>query len=986
MKLDLILSQPIPVTSRLTDYFSAPKSDSMKYSIDEVGRMTQGLIDAFTQEGIKGFEKDRNIVRLHEKLLAAPERDRLRLVRELKDAKAKIYIERHDFMQMVSDFQGVCGAVAAFARPEVANQIQVVSSHFVNIGVQVAGLVGYGPLASAGAVTPIGFGSAILTAVGQISSLFAKKSGVTFERATLEAIAVLSQQIHQLREEMHSRFDDVQFQMFLMNSDIMIQFGLLHQEVGHIAQKLEHIHAAMASNHRQLEHTLSSIGQSITDLEREFTDSETRREVKKLSKLINPVLYSISGHYMTHGEFTKLSDELLAAVHSTLKQKELAGALVNLADGVIAKWQPMERSGHWVNYHINSVLAYAAATMGYRLEQAVNNPILLCYVTLALILINRRRYVASQEPFASRVSTHEVEAIETVVAEIRATQEALIPLREPRLYAVLLQQTRASVQDFQQAYEKALKIFQTTKAAELDLTTDQARTRQQATDIQRFNSQGIEPNWKGGAYRYEWFRAESKVSDGSWSRTCVPSLNSGMGEPTAGKSLSARNGYVKTIKEEFQANTRKYESLGASIIYPAEGFQGKLLPITPILVKQIFSTLPKDIQHAIELNKLQLKFQYFTKGNTEFHLQLLIENRVCYSVCLPYKMPIYTPGESEWLFWVGGTRPTGGVYCSKFGSGSHKKCTWDDQIWLPNVSQQAGYIEKFEPVSTNPMSPAPRNQAKREDIDALNILANQHIKEIYRVLREQFNESVRHQVESDHKSTLGKAVTAFDANIKKLKALLALAFPDVYSHPHDLYRLIHGSAAPLSRQDCLHYLENNPSSHGLELFEKLNEFVSVLVRHLVPLITSLKTTASNQLLDVALKELQDWLDEYKLTAVLHNEVAPLPRGMQESDALRARDLHIARLEAKLTAVGRTVNDLPSAMAETFMGQARAHLTTIVDEHPHLMGDDTAANAPSDSIARMIVGSGGPVFRMPGGNATGRTLPAPGGGTPTYKPF
>ncbi len=974
MIIDLISSQSATKRAALDSLFSAPKGDTSRYSIDEVGKMTQGLIDAFTQESISGFEREKAIVKLHEQLQSATGIDRFRILSELKNAKAQVYIQRNDFMRMVSDFQGVCGAVAAFASPEVANQVHVISSHFINIGTQVAGLAGYGPLAAEGAVTPVGFGSAILTAIGQVSSLFRKQKGITFERATMEAIAVLSQQIHQLREEMHRRFDEIQFQLFMMNSDIMIQFGLLHQEAGQIAEKLEHIHRGMASNHSQLQHTLSSINQSITDLAREFTDSETQREVRKLSELINPVLYNISAGYMTYEEFSKLSNQLLAAIHISTKQKELAGSLINLPDGEIAKWQPVKHSGLWVNYQINSIRAYAAATMGHRLEAAMSNPILLCYASMALILINRRRYSTSADPLALHISKTEMQKINEVVAEFSAVQEALIPLREPKLYIALLGQIKTSALLFQQAYEKVLATFQTQKSEGFELATRQAQTKQQAHDIQEFNSQKIEPNWKGGEYRYEWFRAESRVSDGSFSNTCVPSLNSGMGTSTAGQSISARDKYVKTIEDEFQASTKKYERLGANVMYPAPGCPGKLLPITPELIARILKTLSKDVQHAVELNKLQLKFEYFTKDNTEFHLQLWIEDRLCYSVCLPYQMPIYTPGESEWLFWVGGTRPIGGVDTVQFGGGSHKRCSWVNQIYIPKTSKEKGCIDTFSPDMGD-------NRAKRVDIDAINTLANQFVTETYKMLREEFNESVRQQFESDHKSALGKAIVAFDANFKRLKALLALAFPDVYSQPHDLYRLVHGSNLPLSRHDWLDYLANNPSLLGNELFMDLKRFISLLETRLPPLVTSLRSTASNQLLGAALNELQDLLDEYRPTAVDRNEVVPVPRGMQEHDVRRADALRIAQLEATLTAYSRTVNGLPPHMAQTFNDETLRNLTTIVEEHPHLMG----AAATPNSFARMISGSGGPVFSTPSDDATRRSLPSLGDCTQTFKP-
>jgi len=940
MKFNLLASQPVVPTPDFSRMFQTQKPIPEKYTLQQVGEMTQGLLDAFTHEAaIKTGERTRAI--------------------ELRNANAKAFLERNNFMSMVRDFQGAAGAVAAFASPEKANQINVISTHFVNIGVQVAGLAGYGPLAGEDAVTPIGFGSAIMTAIGQISSLFRKQSGVTFERAVMDAIGVLSQQIHQLREEMHRRFDDIQFQLFMMNSDIIIQFSLLHKEVGHIDQKLDQIHAAIVSNHSQLQFTLSSISQSISDLGRDFADRTTRDEVSKLTDLISPVLYNINDGYMTDEEFSKLSGQLLAAIGTNIKRQDLAGALSNLPDGEIAKWRPIKHSVQWASYQVNAVRAYAAAITRSPLEREVGNPLLLCYTTLTLILINRGRYSTSSDELALHISKAELEKIAEVFAEINTLKESLIPLRAPDLYATLLRQIKTSVGDFKKAYEEAIRAFETKKEGEFQLATEQAKTKQQVIDIQRFNAQEIEPGCQGP----NWFVSRRHV--------CGEGYNP---NPTAADdSLQARTTHVKTIKEDMVAHAKKYQAHNAQIIYPAEGYQGPLLPITLNVVERIIKKLPKKTQHALELNKLQLQFRYFTKDNREFHLQALIDGHVCYEVNLPYEMPLYQPGESEWSFWVGGLSPTGEVLEHGIRKGvlQPKKKTYDywDNVFKPTLKTREGYLECFKPEEQP-------NIASRLEIDAIETKANAHNTTVYQTLREQFNESVRPQVESDYKSKLGKAITAFDANFKRLKALLALAFPDAHTPSHVLYRLIYENDIPLSRQDFLIYLEENPSKLGNELFVKLEAFILELERHLPSLVDSLRSTASHQLLDTVLTELENLITEYRPSAAESNQMAPRRRGMQAHDDLRDKDRQIAQLTATLRAVSRTVNGLPAELAEAFKDETLGHLADIVSDHPHLMGNE-ATRAPA-LVAQLIATSGGsPVFGAHRNGAARPSLPAPG---------
>lgn len=939
MKFNLLASQPAAPSPDFSHLFQTQKPIPPKYTLQQVGEMTQGLLEAFTHEATtRGYERTRAI--------------------ELKNAKAKEFLERNNFMSMVHDFQGVAGAVAAFASPERANQINIISSHFVNIGIQVAGLAGYGPLAGEGGVTPIGFGSTILTAIGQISSLFRKQSGVTFESAVMDAIGVLSQQINQLRDEMHRRFDDVQFQLFMMNSDIIIQFSLLHKEVGHLDQKLDQIHAAIVSNHSQLQHTLSSISQSISDLGKDFADRTTRDEVSKLTDLISPVLYNINDGHMTDEEFSKLSGQLLAAIGTNIKRQDLAGALSNLPDGEIVKWRPIKHSVQWASYQVNAVRAYAAATTRSPLGREVGNPLLLCYATLTLILINRGRYSTSSDELAQHISKVELEKIAEVITEINTLKESLIPLRAPDLYAALLRQIKISVGDFKKAYEEAINAFETKKEGEFQLDTEKAKTKQQLIDIQRFNAQEIEPGCQGP----NWFVSRRHV--------CGEGYES---NPTAyTDSLQARTTYVKTIKDDMAAHAKKYQAQNAQIIYPAEGYQGPLLPLSLEIVERIIKRLPNKTQHALELNTLQLQFRYFTKDNREFHLQALIDGHVCYEVNLPYEMPLYQPG-AEWLFWVGGLSPTGEVVEHGIRQGvlqpKKKKYDYWDNVFKPTLKTREGYLERFKPEEQP-------NIASRLEIDAIETKANAHNIAVYQTLREQFNASVQPQVESDCKSKLGKAITAFDANFKRLKALLALAFPDTHSPSHVLYRLIYENNIALSRQDFLLYLEENPSQLGNELFGKLEKFILELERHLPSLVDSLRSTASHQLLDSVLAELEHLIDEYRPSAVECNQIAPRRRGVQTHDALREKDLEIAQLKAKLTAVSRTVNGLPTDLGKAFKEETLGHLEDIVNEHPHLMGNE-AMRAPVSTAQRIATSGGSPVFGVHRDGASSRlSLPAP----------
>ena len=480
---------------------------------------------------------------------------------------------------------------------------------------------------------------------------------------------------------MHRRFDDIQFKLFMVNGDIMIQFGLLHKKIDQIDTQLAQIRVALGSNYNQLQYTLGSISQSVSHLGRQVLDQETRRATKSLTDIIDPILYNINNGYMTDTEFSKLSSQLLAAIHRGVQQKEVAGNLANLSDSEVVKWQPTRDSVQWANYQINSVRAYAAAEMRRPVGKEVGNPLLLTYMTLALLLINRRRYSTSFDPLALHVSITEMDAIKKVVIEVDEANKALVPLQDPGLYLTLFRSIKTSAQAFGNAYEDEIKAFQTNKGSELDLDTSKARTHQQVIDVERFDAQKIEPGYQGP----NWF----------WSRrdVCGEGYNS---NPTASTdSENARITHVQAIKNDMVAYAQKYKAQKAQIIYPAEGYEGPLLPITLNIVESIIKQLPNKTKHALELNTLQLQFRYFTQDNREFHLQACVDSDVCYEVNLSYKMPLYNPGETEWSFWVGGLSPTGEVieHVIRQGQLRPKKKTYDywDKVFKPTLKKCEGY-------------------------------------------------------------------------------------------------------------------------------------------------------------------------------------------------------------------------------------------------------------------------------------------------------
>ncbi|MCB0189645.1 MAG: hypothetical protein KDE31_35485, partial [Caldilineaceae bacterium] len=138
-------------------------------------------------------------------------------------------------------------ALAKFVRrydPELGDRISVVGNSAVKIAESVLQIgLGVAQLAS-GSVSVIGViggVSSIVTGVSGLASVFKNKNGGStppIEEIILQEIRKLQQQVTQLREEMHERFDRIDRTLNLIMDTLVIRFDQIDQNVADLQRQL----------------------------------------------------------------------------------------------------------------------------------------------------------------------------------------------------------------------------------------------------------------------------------------------------------------------------------------------------------------------------------------------------------------------------------------------------------------------------------------------------------------------------------------------------------------------------------------------------------------------------------------------------------------------------------------------------------------------------------------------------------------------------
>lgn len=783
----------------------------------------------------------------------------------------KTHEEQVKFDRNVKDLHSIGRGASAIASltgdPRLSQQIAVVTEHSVNVGFQIAGLLEFESLAAAGAVTPIGLGAALLSAAAAISEVFSRQED-PIQTMMIQIITQLSNQHQEILRKLDSLGIDLKLQIGEIGLKIVTGFAILGQKADNIQEKLNLIHKQAVSNSTQTKHTLNSVSKSLDTLKGMVTSQAANDVIAAISRPVNRIVYNGAGGYISSDVIRELVPELLTSVKLTSKRGEVAG-VGSVPDPLpMSQWITSNQNAGFADYHINELLAIAKNLLPEArfTEMSLSNPSLWAYSVLALLILYRKEYSPNPE-HRNRITGQELKNVEDVVHEGQAIQESLKQLRNPKLYAALLENLERSLNHFEALYQEDYSAFVTEQTALLQSDTHQTKTKISEAQTNELKYQSIEVN---GLY-HNWFLGISTFRGNGTQGYC--SLTNGSSDSgykvAAGALLDT---FLKTQLAQITEQTALYLGRYGFIISPEPRFNGPSLPITKELANKIENVLPLAIREALNSNLGNLYFRYNIQGN-EFHLMTYFEDKLCHRLVVPYEPLFYENHEAIWWYWVGGKIPIDSS-CNRAyaftGVGSTGKHFYDYTIDRPIVTIRESALTRISAEELEQDSLLAFDRRLKE----ANELGEERVGQKRKALRQQYNQEVCTHFKSDLDSPFGQAITAYFAAFKCLKSFLALCLHDEFEKTgSDLNQLLNTLDLPGSREEMVNYLQKNEKLSGLEIFEPAKAFFEIVKTHL-PAILMQERPSYYAMVERVTEECMEFVRVYFPTKVAVNPVMP----------------------------------------------------------------------------------------------------------------
>ncbi len=521
--------------------------------------------------------------------------------------------------------------------------------------------------------------------------------------------------------------------------------------------------------------------------------------------------------------------ELLTFIKKTNKCSSMMGSNTVPDNDTLLQWTGSSQSAIWADFHVNELRLLAATRLppGSVRQDPIGNPYLWAYATSALLLHYRKEFSTSGDKL--RISMKAIRTIQEAHVEGQHIQELIQQLRNPALYESLLQQLESAYQRFLVSYMEGANAF-------ADHHFSEATARHQQAEKLRGEKDA-------NALKAHVIHSSLIIFDGK----SVLSAQSGYtynSRQYAGYTFAlARNEKIKEQKIAFLKRC-------SLVVYPAKGFDGPILPLTPEALKNIHEALPKGVLEAVQLNLDELKFNYHMRAGKPSYFLVYFGDKLCCKLSISYKPHVYTGAEGIWWAWVGEDElyKVSSIGCS-------------DTAFQELVKKSRGIsiLPRIEALKTldgyNQATNVEREQASGHAEKLVESFKHAWIKT-------NFDKEVRQTMRLDKKNPFAQDLTEFLATLTCLKALIALAW-------HDEYEKQDSELTAFLKEDTeTHLLDEMIADNKKILTATMDAFLTKYKNGVHQLLKQDKLTHYN-LLESALDQCTGFINEYLPTVRLN---------------------------------------------------------------------------------------------------------------------
>lgn len=212
----------------------------MRLDVNHIKDLTKHLIKEAMSISTQGFESDKKIMDLEEKMRECEAKGDLEgAMTQAHKLKASIQEEQQKRLEFDQTLAGISSGIQLVSLaakvsgdPKLAHQVSTIGQSAVTIAHAFGALSGFGT-----AATSMTTGFAVLGPMGAIAgaafalfSLFGdEETGLTIDAQIFEAVRELSKNLHQVRKEMHERFDHVETMLVDHHKYVAARFDRLDE-------------------------------------------------------------------------------------------------------------------------------------------------------------------------------------------------------------------------------------------------------------------------------------------------------------------------------------------------------------------------------------------------------------------------------------------------------------------------------------------------------------------------------------------------------------------------------------------------------------------------------------------------------------------------------------------------------------------------------------------------------------------------------------
>src|SRR3990167_5994449 len=589
---------------------------------------------------IEGFEQEETVTTLfatlHDQIEnKAPYSDIISTKTQLDLEKVNICSERKQFdraIQQVKHTVNIASSLATiFGNDQLAGQIASAGHSVLKVGTAFAGIAGVGLLAAA---SPLELGATLLSGIAGLVGLFREEdSGPNLAEILIPMLHAISQQISQLRMEMHERFDRIENQLNEMQRTLLESLLALSREVKLEQKMILHVIAKIDSMQMRQDVGFSQMHARFDQLGLQINNHAVQTAFEKLLDLQPIARAKDDLNHNVHFQTLLAAFGEMKAYHPALTGKSYQNSTAN----------DLQMPGVMLSQTLSSMVQAPLS----------GNPLAIIY-SIALLKTFIEVHLKTDDGHdrsMARENARELQAIDE--KHIRPLRQLIISLRQMPIWDQLLRDYERSAAEFKSECENHLR-----KAMALQGNTEGLRLRSNFSinQLQRTNDHEI------------FMRQEIPISSRyySWDTICYMNgadTNDQWRVYPSHYSLRTleekQKEYITAMLTEVQ-KTKKEQSREAIFM---RSINPNLLLHLPLLAENIMQAIPDKVFYLADRKKFQIEFLYDSDDvKSEFTIIGQISSSDGRIECPFFKKTFTNPLhykkiESPWWFWMGGDVP-----------------------------------------------------------------------------------------------------------------------------------------------------------------------------------------------------------------------------------------------------------------------------------------------------------------------------------------